>query len=108
MAHRMALRSVRGTQRVYRTGFLGGSHVFAARTLGALTALERHRLPFPQFRERHACTCGLMEKVLGAVAGGNEPEPFVADESFDGPGHGCHSYCLLAVGRSVLTSSRTR
>jgi hypothetical protein len=80
---------------------LGDSDVFAARTLGALTAIECYRLAFAELVERGRRARGVVEEVLVTIAGQNKAEPFVADESFDRAVHWCHSVSLSPAARSL-------
>jgi hypothetical protein len=57
--------------------------VFGARTLGSLSLLERHRLPFAQLVETAIRTRGLVKEVFGAVGRRDESETLVANQPLD-------------------------
>ena len=66
---------------------LGDPDVLASRAFGPVTDIERHRLPLAELVERRPGACRLVEEVFRPVAGCDESEPFVTDETLDGAIH---------------------
>jgi hypothetical protein len=59
-----------------------------------LASVETDTLPFTKIVESRVGAGGVVEEVLVPVAGRNEAEPFIADETFDRAGHGRHGNLL--------------
>jgi len=76
-----------------------GPDVLGPRPLRTLAALEGDSLSLAQIVEPGIAARGVVEEILIAVAGQNEAEAFVADQSFDRAVHGCHGVVLRKLKR---------
>src|SRR6202011_4285383 len=80
--------------------------VLTPRPLRTLPLFKRDSLPFAKLVEGGLSTGRLMEEVLVAVASRNEPEPFVAHESFDRASHRRrHVVVSFVVYRSIRAAA---
>src|SRR5687767_8962328 len=66
-------------------------HALGPGALRTLSSLECDGLPFAQVIEAYALAGGVVKEILHPVAGQNETETLVADNSLNRAVHRCHS-----------------